>query len=234
MTPYVVRTDEHVAWLNMRESERMHWCLADVANIHGNAQHFTSSGDAGINTPTIFPDVTPAPEGLIAPEQIGAGTTSPWINTPGGIVPVPGDPNYLPPVPANAAPPSAIQPGYLPVPPPPPQVPIPTAAPNQSSQRGPTPAFPTPAPTPPGVAGAARSILPPNGPLQALPQIPQGPPGQVAIPQPFGPQPMGPQPYAVQPAVQPTGPPWQQPLGPVAPANYIPQGTNPNYTPLAR
>jgi type II secretion system protein D len=249
MTPYVMRTDEHVAWLNMRESERLHWCLADVANIHGNAQHFTSSMDSGISTPTIFPDVTPAPEGLIAPEPAGNNTR--FAPTPHS--PIPGDANYyppsaLPPVPSGAAPPSDIQPGYspgyLPTPPPPPSVPQSTRRSNA------VPGEPTPA-TPPagGVAGGNRSVLPAGGVLQALPAVPQGQPAQLAVQppppqQPYGPQPNSPQPYGPQQqpqaqygpqsySVQPPGP-LRPPPGQVAPAQYTPQGPNPNYTPIAR
>lgn len=36
MTPYVVRKDEDVDWINQVESKRMSWCLADVANIYGD------------------------------------------------------------------------------------------------------------------------------------------------------------------------------------------------------
>jgi general secretion pathway protein D len=69
MTPYIIQSDEQENWFNQRESERMSWCLADVANIHGEVPYIT--GNAGVNehaSPLIFPDDNPgAPEELQAP-----------------------------------------------------------------------------------------------------------------------------------------------------------------------
>lgn len=242
MTPYVMRTDEHVAWLNMRESERLHWCLADVANVHGQAQHFTSSGDSGISTPTIYPDETPAPEGLIAPESSaprdGAGPSQ-WPNVPVDpantpqYLPVPGDPNYNPtPVPRMSPP------GNLPIPPQtiPPQpiptsapsngVPNPPATPDQSNYR-PQPAnqLRTSQPQPNQASGAPvhsghspSATLRPMGPLQALPPVPQGPVGQpqmVTAPAPAFVPPYGPPqlPAYPQPQLGTQPPPGAQPAG---------------------
>ncbi|QDU26154.1 Putative type II secretion system protein D precursor [Anatilimnocola aggregata] len=221
MTPYVMRTDEHVAWLNMRESERMHWCLADVGNIHGQAQHFTSSADSGISTPTIFPDETPAPEGLIAPENLGPGSAQ-----PNNFDRAPGSPNYVP-----GVIPGSMVPG-------PNSLPFPPAVPGQSSRRPlqPTPAMPQSQPDQLSQNGGYQALQPVT-PLQALPPIPQGP-TQFQQQPPFQPvaQPQvqyGPQPAQFQfqsPNMQPAG---MQP-GTVAPAAYVPQGPNPNFTPLAR
>ena len=36
MTPYVVKKEEDTDWINQVESQRMSWCLADVANIYGD------------------------------------------------------------------------------------------------------------------------------------------------------------------------------------------------------
>lgn len=252
MTPYVMRTDEHVAWLNMRESERMHWCLADVYNVHGQGSQFTSSQDPGISTPVIFPDVTPAPEGLVAPEIVPPGTMQ-----PNGFNTMPGDPNYvpgLPPVSPDAIPPSDFQPGSLPTP---------GTGPGSSSRRNsqePTPAyfgqFRPLSPTPAQTAGASPPQgLQPAVPLQALPPIPQGQPlsmqpqmqpGNYQAQAQLGPQPSqfqfqpqlppGAQTYPAQPGVLPPGggQPGNGPYGPVAPAAYQPAGPNSNFTPLAR
>ena len=57
MTPYIIQTDEQQNWFNQRESERMSWCLADVANLHGEVPYIT--GNAAVNqqsSPLIFPD----------------------------------------------------------------------------------------------------------------------------------------------------------------------------------
>jgi type II secretory pathway component GspD/PulD (secretin) len=60
MTPHIVRTDEDIERLNARESERMNWCLADVANVHGDVSWAKGSGPwDGKTTPLIFPDQDP-------------------------------------------------------------------------------------------------------------------------------------------------------------------------------
>ncbi len=80
MTPYIIQTDEQENWFNQRESERMSWCLADVANVHGEVPYIT--GNAGVNahsSPLIFPDdnpsvpeeVPPPPFPGIAPPPMG-------------------------------------------------------------------------------------------------------------------------------------------------------------------
>lgn len=234
MTPYVMRTDEHVAWLNMRESERLHWCLADVANIHGQAQNFTSSADPGLQTPVIFPDETPTPEGLVSPENLPPGVAAPsgWSTVPGatpgqpapGQAPfLPGDPNYLPGPPNMPRLPNALPPGVLPpgVTPRATSVPAPPATPDQSSRR------PTQTPTPANPNnGPPAMTLRPMGPLQALPRVPSGPAPQ------FGPPQGPPLQYGPQPAAYQGSP--QQP-GQVAPAQYAPAGPYPpQYTPIQR
>lgn len=235
MTPYVMRTDEHVAWLNMRESQRMHWCLADVANVHGQAQNFTSSADPGLQTPVIYPDETPAPEGIVAPETAPPAPANQWPNLPSNMQPpgapqngpFPGDPNYNP-APFQNLPP---QPNNLPTP-----RPIPTSAPNNF--------VPAPPATPDQSNRAGESnqlrtgaTLRPMGPLQALPPVPQGP---ASFAPPYGPAPQqvqaGPQPQPLQqqPGLQPANYQQQPPQGQVAPAHYAPQGPNPQYTPVMR
>jgi general secretion pathway protein D len=257
MTPYVMRTDEHVAWLNMRESERMHWCLADVYNVHGQGTQFASAQDAGINTPVIFPDVTPAPEGLIAPENLPPGQMQ-----PNGFGPAPGDPNYLPEMTPNALPPSEVQPGSLPAVPsgPVPGVTYPSSQ-GQSSRRNPQ--EPTPAqfgfrplsPPPAQTAGApANQGLQPAVPLQALPPVPQGQPLSLQAPgqpqgypqQPYPPQfqaaqfqaaQYGPQPSQFQfqapPGTLPPGqlPPGALPPGALPPGSIPPGGMPPGVVP---
>ncbi|MBC7852678.1 MAG: type II and III secretion system protein, partial [Pirellulaceae bacterium] len=73
MTPYIIQTDEQQNWFNLRESERMSWCLADLANIHGEVPYIT--GNAGVNahsSPLIFPDENPSmPEEVPAPPYPG-------------------------------------------------------------------------------------------------------------------------------------------------------------------
>lgn len=69
MTPYIVQTDEQQNWLSQRESERMSWCLADVANVHGEVPYITSNAAGlGPTSPLIFPDENPSmPEEVVPP-----------------------------------------------------------------------------------------------------------------------------------------------------------------------
>jgi general secretion pathway protein D len=72
MTPYIIQTDEQHNWLNQRESERMSWCLADVANIHGPVPYLTEGGINRPTSPLIFPDETPTgPEEIPPPPAPG-------------------------------------------------------------------------------------------------------------------------------------------------------------------
>jgi general secretion pathway protein D len=73
MTPYIVRTDEDIEMINAKETERMNWCLADVAQVHGELPWAKGVGPWNEKkTPVIFPDQDPTGE-LPAP----AGTTPP-------------------------------------------------------------------------------------------------------------------------------------------------------------
>jgi general secretion pathway protein D len=72
MTPYIIQTDEQQNWLNQRESERMSWCLADVANLHGPVPYLTDGGINRATSPLIFPDETPTnPEEIPPPPAPG-------------------------------------------------------------------------------------------------------------------------------------------------------------------
>jgi type II secretory pathway component GspD/PulD (secretin) len=60
MTPYVVRTDEDIEMINAKETERMNWCLADVAEAHGELPWAKGVGPWNKPpTPLIFPDQDP-------------------------------------------------------------------------------------------------------------------------------------------------------------------------------
>ncbi len=62
-------TDEELADINQRESERMSWCMADVIDLHGDpgftGRHKDPWSDG---TPMIFPTDDPTAEGFIMPE----------------------------------------------------------------------------------------------------------------------------------------------------------------------
>ncbi|MEZ6118872.1 MAG: secretin N-terminal domain-containing protein [Pirellulaceae bacterium] len=62
MTPYIVQKPEDAEWLNQIESQRMSWCLADVADIHGPGHHGLTSkcgSDAYLETEVVYPDRSP-------------------------------------------------------------------------------------------------------------------------------------------------------------------------------
>ena len=69
MTPYIIQTDEQQNWLSQRESERLTWCVADVANMHGEVPYLTGNPTVPGNAPPlIFPDdTTPRPEDVPPP-----------------------------------------------------------------------------------------------------------------------------------------------------------------------
>lgn len=92
MTPYIIQTDEQENWLNQRESERMSWCLADVANVHGEVPYITSnSSGLGPTSPLIFPDdhpgmpeEVPLPAPGISPPPMGPLPVIPTTSRRGG------------------------------------------------------------------------------------------------------------------------------------------------------
>ena len=53
LTPHIVKTADDLARLKRIESSRMHWCLEDVREIHGNPDGITSHGG---NPETIYAD----------------------------------------------------------------------------------------------------------------------------------------------------------------------------------
>jgi hypothetical protein len=60
MTPFVTRGDADVEWMNQRESERLSWCLSDVANIHGATTLSATQGEWNkSSSPLMFPDSQP-------------------------------------------------------------------------------------------------------------------------------------------------------------------------------
>ena len=151
MTPYIMRTDEDVEWMNQRESERMSWCLADVANIHGETPLSGSPG--GANPP---PSSLIVPQSTMPIEQLPPGTLPPGampsVVVPPGVAPPSGTPSPITPplnvrprteiVPSAADPPvlqpPAVQPPANTQPPanlPPPVAVPPALPPNGSSRR---------------------------------------------------------------------------------------------------
>ena len=68
LTPRVIENREELDRLQMLETERMSWCLADVVDIHGSVPG--DSMNNLVDTQVIYPDLDPtAPESLPAEEQ---------------------------------------------------------------------------------------------------------------------------------------------------------------------
>lgn len=60
LTPYIVRNDEDIDFINAQEAARMNWCLSDVADAHGHVPGMGGEGPWGQqSTPVIFPDEDP-------------------------------------------------------------------------------------------------------------------------------------------------------------------------------
>ncbi|MDX1946340.1 MAG: secretin N-terminal domain-containing protein [Pirellulaceae bacterium] len=213
LTPFIMQSDEDIDAMNLRESERMSWCIGDVVNIHGEVGFGGSSAYNTQSSPLIFPDLNPSgPEPTPAP--------------PAGS---------LPPQPLPMVPPPAAQPPAITLPPPapmPPPIPGPSRpAPTASSPPGNSAGSPVPRP----VAAQAISLpLPslsnslPGVPPRPLASPPAGLPPAVQA-QALEPQHRGLQPPTIQPASPPPGTQADYrfatpPAGAIAPAMYVPTG----------
>ncbi|MDA0660948.1 MAG: hypothetical protein O3C60_19270 [Planctomycetota bacterium] len=77
MTPYIVRGDDDVEMLKNIETERMHWCMADVVALHGDLSSRQEMPNEN-GTRTIYPDRSnplesvPTPGGEEAPSPESA------------------------------------------------------------------------------------------------------------------------------------------------------------------
>lgn len=94
MTPYIVSTADQIEWMNARESERMSWCIADVANIHGPVGMSGNPAFNGMESPLIFPDVepaaqepTPAEPKTSQPEGVPSSGQPTWYQPQTGLSP---------------------------------------------------------------------------------------------------------------------------------------------------
>jgi len=88
MTPYVARTDEDIEMINAKETERMNWCLADVAEAHGELPWAKGVGPWNkLRTPLIFPDQDPTGESAAPPAGAEENRFEPTERepTPGGV-----------------------------------------------------------------------------------------------------------------------------------------------------
>ncbi|MDA7951711.1 MAG: hypothetical protein MPJ24_09515 [Pirellulaceae bacterium] len=61
MTPYILQSEQDIADFNMIETERINWCLSDVADLHGEISTFSQRCNVWGETTTevIYPDENP-------------------------------------------------------------------------------------------------------------------------------------------------------------------------------
>ncbi len=76
MTPHVVRSPEDVEKIKQLEAARMHWCCADVHELHGDGGlcHDANCPICNAEIPTIYPDINPrglTPSKPAAPPEPG-------------------------------------------------------------------------------------------------------------------------------------------------------------------
>jgi general secretion pathway protein D len=78
LTPYIVRNEDDINFINAQEAARMNWCLSDIADAHGQVPGMGGEGPWGQQqTPVIFPDEDPT----------GMKTVPPGNKLPPGNVP---------------------------------------------------------------------------------------------------------------------------------------------------
>ena len=88
MTPHVVRSGEETDRAKQIEASRMHWCLGDVEQIHGNLG-LSPGGRSMRNAPVVYPDDNP--RGILPkPPQPGPGNGVPQPPAAPELVPAPG------------------------------------------------------------------------------------------------------------------------------------------------
>ncbi len=69
MTPHIVKNEEDIERIKKAETARMHWCLADVVELHGDSG-LRGRGDdwTDAETATIYPDLTPGGGAVPVPQ----------------------------------------------------------------------------------------------------------------------------------------------------------------------
>jgi len=92
MTPHIVNNEEDAERVKRAEIARMHWCLADVIEIHSDSGLRGRSDEwSDSETTTIYPDLTPSAETIPTPkpEPVQGQNASPKQPTPASKPPTP-------------------------------------------------------------------------------------------------------------------------------------------------
>jgi len=180
MTPHIVRNEADIDAIKRTESARMHWCLADVLNVHGKNDPRARTEDWGEGeTAVIYPDLDPSAQMRSMPKSKSGGPE---------IIPVPdGKPGAGPIMPGAqqpAIPNNGVPPGRAPVlleePPAEPQSPpaaeggrgTPPPTPSEGTQLRFRPAGQSADRGPPYFGGAQPAVY--QGPAPPPAQFPQG------------------------------------------------------------
>jgi hypothetical protein len=71
LTPHIIDSDEDLELAKQTEAARMHWCYANVLDVHGEIF------DRSEHMPVIYPDLDPAGRGIVPPEMIPAPAGAP-------------------------------------------------------------------------------------------------------------------------------------------------------------
>jgi type II secretion system protein D len=79
LRPIIVDDDETLALVNQMEMDRMHWCYADVVNVHGPVDSSLLLEDMG--TEVIYPDLSPDGTPVNGPDSFMPG--APPLRNPG-------------------------------------------------------------------------------------------------------------------------------------------------------
>ncbi len=105
MTPHVVRNEEDAERIKKVEAARIHWCLSDVIEAHGEAGLRTRRDEwSDAEVPVIYPDAKPGANAVPHGGKPGATETIP---TP---APAHTSPTTSPAAPGPAAPSGAVLP----------------------------------------------------------------------------------------------------------------------------
>jgi len=96
LTPHVVRTPEDAERVKQVEAARMHWCLADVQELHGLTGLYGTDDSLLYRIPMIYPDEDP--RGVIPrqPQPVEASPFLPDLIPPGEDAPADAAPSAAP------------------------------------------------------------------------------------------------------------------------------------------